>query len=39
MDALSAADRNRIFEGNARRVFGRLGTKSAREINAAARRP
>ena len=38
MEALSAADRELIFEGNARRVFGRLGTKSAREVNASARR-
>ncbi len=36
--ALSAADRNKIFEGNARRVFGRLGSKSARQVNAAAKR-
>ena len=33
--ALSADDRHRIFEGNARRVFGRLGQRSAREVNAA----
>ena len=38
MDALSAADRHKIFEGNARRVFGRLGSKSARTVNAAAKR-
>jgi 4-oxalmesaconate hydratase len=33
--ALSADDRHRIFEGNARRVFGRLGQRSARDVNAA----
>src|SRR5262249_50908225 len=38
MDALSASDRAKIFEGNARRVFGRLGNKSSRQVNAAARR-
>ena len=38
VDALGAADRAKIFEGNARRVFGRLGSKTAREVNAAARR-
>jgi 4-oxalmesaconate hydratase len=38
MDALSAEDRRKIFEGNARRVFGRLGAKSARDVNATARR-
>ena len=38
IDALSAADRAKIYEGNARRVFGRLGRRSAREVNAAARR-
>ena len=31
--ALSEADRSKIFEGNARRVFGRLGTRTAREVN------
>ena len=36
--ALTPADRDKIFEGNARRVFGRLGRRSAREVNAAARR-
>jgi 4-oxalmesaconate hydratase len=38
VDALSAGDRHQIFEGNARRVFGRLGSKSARAVNAAAKR-
>jgi 4-oxalmesaconate hydratase len=38
MDALSASDRAKIFEGNARRVFGRFGSKSARQLNAAAKR-
>ena len=38
MEALSAGDRHQIFEGNARRVFGRLGSKSARAVNAAAKR-
>ena len=38
MDALSADDRHKIFEGNARRVFARLGARTAREVNAAARR-
>ena len=38
LKALSATDRHRIFEGNARRVFPRFGTKTAREVNAAARR-
>jgi len=38
MDALSAEDRHKIFEGNARRVFSRLGSRSAREVNASARR-
>ena len=36
--ALSEGDRRKIFEGNARRVFPRLGAKSARAVNAAARR-
>jgi len=31
--ALSEADRRRIFEGNARRVFPRLGPRTAREVN------
>ena len=35
IEALSAGDRHKIFEGNTRRVFGRLGTKTAREVNAA----
>ncbi|MDH4181819.1 MAG: amidohydrolase [Betaproteobacteria bacterium] len=35
--ALSEADRAKIFEGNARRVFPRLGKRSAREVNAAGR--
>ena len=38
MDALSPEDRHKIFEGNARRVFGRLGSRTAREVNASARR-
>ncbi len=38
VSALSAADRAKIFEDNARRVFGRLGSKSARGVNATARR-
>jgi 4-oxalmesaconate hydratase len=37
VEALSAGDRQKIFEGNARRVFGRLGSRSAREVNAAAK--
>ena len=37
LEALSASDRHQIFEGNARRVFPRFGTKTAREVNAAAR--
>ena len=36
--ALSPDERDRIFEGNARRVFARLGRRSAREVNAAGRR-
>jgi 4-oxalmesaconate hydratase len=36
--ALSAAARHKIFEGNARRVFPRLGNRSAREVNGAALR-
>jgi len=35
---LSESDRTKIFEGNARRVFPRLGARSAREVNAAGRR-
>ena len=31
--ALSEGDRRKIFEGNARRVFGRLGNRTAREVN------
>jgi len=31
--ALSEGDRAKIFEGNARRVFGRLGKRTAREVN------
>ncbi len=37
LKALSASDRHKIFEGNARRVFPRFGTKTAREVNAAVR--
>ena len=36
--ALSEEARHRIFEGNARRVFPRLGNRSAREVNGAALR-
>jgi 4-oxalmesaconate hydratase len=36
--ALAPEDRHRIFEGNARRVFPRLGRRTAREVNAVARR-
>src|SRR5881394_3938430 len=39
IDALSESDRFKIFEGNARRVFARLGAKSARDVNATARAP
>jgi 4-oxalmesaconate hydratase len=39
LKALSASDRHKIFEGNARRVFPRFGTKTAREVNAAVRHP
>ena len=38
VQALSAGARHRIFEGNARRVFPRLGNRSAREVNGAALR-
>ena len=38
VEALSEPHRKKIFEGNARRVFGRLGKKTAREVNAAAKR-
>jgi len=31
--ALSPPDRHSIFEGNARRVFPRLGQRTAREVN------
>ncbi len=31
--ALTAGAREQIFEGNARRVFPRLGTRTAREVN------
>ncbi len=37
VQTLSATDRHKIFEGNARRVFARLGGRSAREVNAAGR--
>ena len=33
VQALTPDERARIFEGNARRVFTRLGTRSAREVN------
>ncbi len=36
LEALTADERGRIFEGNARRVFARLGKKSAREVNRVA---
>jgi 4-oxalmesaconate hydratase len=35
--ALSADDRHKIVEGNARRVFPRLGNGTARAVNASAR--
>ncbi len=38
VQALSEEARHRIFEGNARRVFPRLGNRSAREVNGAALR-
>jgi len=37
LKTLSAEDRHKIFEGNARRVFPRLGNKSARAVNASGR--
>jgi 4-oxalmesaconate hydratase len=37
LQALSDADRRKIFEDNARRVFPRLGRRSAREVNAVGR--
>jgi 4-oxalmesaconate hydratase len=33
LQALSQPDRHKIFEGNARRVFPRLGQRTAREVN------
>ena len=36
VQALSAQARHQIFEGNARRVFPRLGNRSARAVNGAA---
>jgi len=36
IDWLPAADREKIFEGNARRVFPRFGSRTARAVNAAA---
>jgi len=38
LHALTDADRGKIFEGNARRVFPRLGNRAAREVNASGRR-
>jgi 4-oxalmesaconate hydratase len=38
LHALTDADRTKIFEGNARRVFPRLGNRTAREVNASGRR-
>ena len=35
---LSAEDRHKIFEGNARKVFPRLGNRSARQVNASGRK-
>jgi 4-oxalmesaconate hydratase len=35
VSSLSAEDRQKIFEGNARRVFGRLGERKPREVNRA----
>jgi 4-oxalmesaconate hydratase len=35
LKALSEPDRHKIFEGNARRVFPRLGQRTAREVNRA----
>jgi len=37
IDWISDADRAKIFEGNARRVFSRFGTRTPREVNASAR--
>jgi 4-oxalmesaconate hydratase len=37
IDWISAADRAKIFEGNARRVFSRFGKRTPREVNASAR--
>src|SRR6187455_3265547 len=37
LKTLSTEDRHKIFEGNARRVFPRLGNRSARAVNASAR--
>jgi len=37
LKTLSTEDRHKVFEGNARRVFPRLGNKSARAVNASAR--
>jgi 4-oxalmesaconate hydratase len=34
---ISAVDRAKIFEGNARRVFPRFGKRTPREVNTAAR--
>jgi 4-oxalmesaconate hydratase len=36
IDWLSAADRRKIYEDNARRVFPRFGARTARAVNAAA---
>jgi len=36
LKALSEPDRHKIFEGNARRVFPRLGQRTAREVNGAS---
>jgi len=37
IDWISGADRAKIFESNARRVFSRFGTRTPREVNATAR--
>jgi len=37
LKTLSTSDRHKIFEGNARRVFPRLGNRTARAVNASAR--